>query len=195
MATVWNAADETTNITLSNTNHTATSTAGGNNGIRSIGVSHSTGKWYLEFTNILSPGGSGSYGFAVAGDALGGAGQCGVDPGGNLHGTGGTTAMGSAPDGKTLAFAIDLDHGKIWARYDAGAWVGDGTAGADPSSNTHGLVNAPTVPLLLHTWLQNNPGHVTLNAGDSAFVQSVPSGFTAWDSPVIFPTAQSRIIG
>lgn len=188
MTTAWNPADKDAAITLTSTNHVASSVSGGNNGVRSTGVTHSSGKWYMEYTDILSPGGSGAYGFAALADTLGAAGQLGVGVSGTFFGAGGSVAVGSAPDGKTVAFAVDLDNLKAWIRYDAGSWVGNGVGSPDPSTNTGGLdITGSTLPLYLHAWLQNNPGHVTVNAGDSAFVQAIPSGFLAWDAPIPNP--------
>lgn len=182
MTTTWNPADKSAAITLSVTNHRATSTAGGNSGVRGSPTSHASGKWYIEYSNILSPGGSGRYGFAALADALGGAGQAGVAPNGTLFVPLGSVAMGAVPDGKLLAFAVDLDNLKIWARYDAGSWVGSG-ASPDPATNTSGLSLASIVsPLYPYCWLQNNPGTCDINAGDLAFAQTKPVGFTAWDA-------------
>lgn len=186
MATLWNAADATSHWALSNTNHTASLSSVPtftNEGIRSTGLTHSTGKWYLEFTNILSGGGSGQYGFAAAADTLGTIGQCGVTPGGNVNGSGGSISLGTAPDSHTLSLAIDLVNSRLWGRLDGGNWNNSGTA--NPTTNSGGLdISGVATPLYVYTWEQSfGAGHVTLNAGDSAFLQSVPSGFTAWDAP------------
>jgi hypothetical protein len=186
MATVWNAADISAHLALSNTDHTASLSGPAtftNEGVRSIGLTHATGKWYLEFTNVTSGGGSGQYGFAVAADTLGSPGQCGVTPGGSVNGGAGSVNLGSAPDGHTLCLAIDLDHSRLWARYDGGNWNADGSA--DPSTNTNGLdITGVSTPLYVYLWEQNiGAGSATLNAGDSAFVQTVPANFTPWDAP------------
>lgn len=189
MSTVWNPSDATGSLSFSNTNHTVTSTGGGNLGVRSVGKTYSATKRYMEFSSILSPGGSGSYGFAASGDTLGGSGQFGISPGGTFLGI----PIG-APDGHVVCMAVDMDNKKAWCRLDAGIW--NNNAGYDPSSNTGGAdISGLTFPIYIYTWLQNNPGHVTLNAGDSAFAQSVPSGFTAWDLPIVFAYSQPRIIG
>lgn len=183
----WNPADKTTNIALSNANMTASLSTVSflNEGVRSTGPAKSTGKWYLEFTNILSgsAGSGGRYGFAAAGDTLGGAGQCGVHPDGNVSGPIGGASMGSAPDGHTLGLAIDLDHMKLWARYDAGSWNNVGTD--NPATNNGGLdITGVTLPLYVHLWEQAfHAGHATLNVGATAFVQAIPSGFSAWQEP------------
>lgn len=186
MATVWNPSDVTTNISLSNTNHTATSTGGGNNGVRAVGISHSTGKWYLEFSNILSGGSAGSYGCAAFTDSLGGFAQLGVTPIGQLDAPTGSVTAGT-PDGKTLGLAIDLDNELVWATYDGVTWTTVGGP-SSPSAGTGGLgLSGIVVPIVPHAYLQNNPGHCTLNCGDSAFVLAVPAGFLGWDAPPPLP--------
>lgn len=186
MATVWNPADATSHWTLSNTDHTASLNSVPsftNEGIRSIGLTRSTGKWYLEFTSILSGGSAGRYGFAASGDTLGDVGQCGVSPNGTIFGPAGSVSLGATPDGTTLSIAIDLTNLRIWCRLDAGNWNNSPTA--NPSTNTGGLdITGVTTPLYLHIWEQSfAAGHATVNAGDNAFVQTVPSGFTPWDQP------------
>lgn len=195
MSTVWNPSDKSSSVSLSNTNHTATATAGGNNGARAFGASHNSGKWYLEFSSILSGGGSGRYGCATTGDTLGTAGQLGVDPGGFLHGGGGTVNMGTAPDGHTLGLAIDLDDLLLWATLDGTTWTGDGNILANPATLTHGQsLSGIFLPILPWTWLQNNPAHCTLNCGDSAFAFSVPTNFLGWDVPVPFRQTQGTLM-
>lgn len=184
MATTWNGSDKSTHITLSTGNHVATSVAGsGNEGVRGT-TSKSSGKWYLEYPVISFGGfGGGILGFGDASYSLTGGldltHSFGVRHNGALP-TPGT--MGSAPDGKVVSIAVDLTSELIWVRYDAGNWNND--AGADPAAGTNGLSisgfhSGAVFPLV---WLQFNPCNATINAGDSAFVHSVPSGFTAWDS-------------
>lgn len=195
MSTVWNPSDITSNIALSSGNHVATSTGGGNNGARAFGVGHLTGKWYLEYSSILSGGGSGRYGLGALSDGLGGSGTLGVDPGGFLHGSGGTTNMGAVPDGHTLGLAVDFDDMLLWATLDGSTWTGDGNVAANPNTLAHGLsIAGITSSLLPMTWLQNNPGHCTLNCGDSAFTFSVPTNFLGWDVPVPFRQTQGTLM-
>ena len=184
MATVWNPADKTASISLSNTNHTAVTTVGGNEGVRATPTYHgASGKWYLEYTGItFGAGNSCRWGFADAGLSLGTAtGVMGVDTAGNVNG--GAGSMGSSPAGKTVCIAMDFDNKRMWARYDGGSWVGNGGS-ADPAANTNGLDISTgfTLPVIPYTRLQF-AGTGTLNCGDSAFVQAVPSGFLGWDAP------------
>lgn len=184
MATTWNPSDKSSHIALSNTNHTATSGASSGNENARATTSKSSGKWYLEFNNINFGGFGGGYiGFADASKSLTGgtdsAHSFGCATNGNLPTPG---AMGSAPDGHSVEFAIDLTAEKLWCRYDGGLWNND--AGADPAMGANGLdiSGNHSGAVFPWVWLQFNPCNATLNAGDSSFAHTPPSGFTAWDS-------------
>lgn len=195
MSTVWDPAHKSATVTLSNGNHTCLTTAGGNLGVHAVGLSHATGKWYLEFSGISSSGSSGFIGVAAATDALGTTGEGGVDPLGNLHGMSGNTTMpgGLTPIGRTVGLAIDLDNKRIWGTYDGVTWSTGGGGAGNPTANVGGLDLTGIGTVLPSTWLQNNPTGNTLNCGDSAFALAVPSGFTGWDVPVIIPKTQGAL--
>jgi hypothetical protein len=182
--TVWNTGDSTAHIATSDTDHTATSGSGsGNEGIRAT-VSHATGKWFIEFTNVSYLYG-GWLGFAAASDTLGGTGQFGIDSGGNSHFTSGSSSgdPGSNPTGHVVDFAIDLDNSLMWSRYDGGNWNGSGTA--DPATGAGGhSISGFTGPVFPYAWLQFNPDTVTIDGGDypsPTFIHPAPSGFTPWN--------------
>lgn len=192
MATVWNPADKTANMLLSNSNHTGTlnGITFTNEGVRATGVTHDfgSGKFYLEFSSILSGSGAGRYGVANFTDALasGGSGM-GVDPGAVLHGGSVTSSISAgSPDGHTLGIAMDFVNEFIWVTYDGTTWFG-GTTGAtpDPASTTNGLsISTAVGPFIPWLWEQSfAAGHATLNCGDNAFVHTVPAGFVGWDAP------------
>jgi hypothetical protein len=193
VSTVWNPSDKTTNISLSNTNHTGsvTTNTSTNEGVRAVGVSHgaSSGKWYLEFSTILSARGSGSYGCAAFGDTLGSSGQLGVDPGGTLHVSTNSIALSSSPDGHTLGIAIDLVNNLVWATLDGVNWSSNGATG-NPATGTGGVSSSGvTLPIIPYMWQQAfGPGHSTLNCGDNAFTFTLPAGFLPWDAPPPKPT-------
>lgn len=193
MATVWNPADKTSSIALSLGNHKAAATVFANTGVRASPIFHNSGKWYFEYSSINFDGfvfyiGVASAAYTLGADMVVGSGGLGVDTGGNLHANSGSgnAALGSSPVGKVLSFAFDFDAHLVWVRYDAGSWFGDGTGTpADPAAGTHGgvidsgLVGVSVTPA---AHFQGEADFVTLNCGDSAFVNSVPAGFTAWDS-------------
>jgi hypothetical protein len=196
MATVWDPADKTTNITLSSGNHIATTTGGaGNEGVRASPTYHgASGKWYLEYTGI-SFGHTSRWGFTSAMETLGDtAGVLGIDTAGWINaGAGGPCGD---PTGHTVCFAMDFDNKKMWVRYDGGAWVGNGGASPDPATDTNGVdITGFTSPVVPYFYGQFSGDTGTLNCGDSAFVQAIPSGFTAWDSiPPPPPVSYGQVI-
>jgi hypothetical protein len=193
MANSFDPSNVAAAFVLSNANHTATSNTGGNNsGYGTSDTFKSSGKLYFEYTNIQLQGSS-TIGFAPAGNPLTSNSLTvgGVSESGSVSG-GGSSNVG-APDGHTLCFAVDFTNSKYWVRIDGGSWAGSGSGAADPATNTNGVAlsaildfgPAPTPPFAPFVWFQNNPCHVTMNLGDSAFVQSLPSGFVAWDTTPI----------
>src|ERR1035437_9751622 len=186
MATVWSLTDKTGNILLTQGNHTGSTLAtnGNNEGVRATTSHGASGKYYLEYTGITpasSAGRSCNWGFADAGLALGSNGTVDVDTAGFI--TGGAGSMGGDSTGHTVCFAMDFDNKKMWARYDGGSWVGNGVGTPNPVTNTGGIdISSVTVPLFPYMKLQFGVDTGTLNCGDNAFLQTVPTGFAAWDA-------------
>lgn len=205
MPTTWSASDKDAGVTLSNTNHTATvTTLSTDQGVRGTS-SHASGKWYLEYSNIVLGGFHSKYGFATAGATLHpvnsaltfGMGEAGAydQGGGNL----------GSPVGHTLQMCIDISAGKYWLRYDgSGGWFGvAGSVGAstDPTNGINGAdytsIVAAGVGLLPFLDGFSNSGQLVsakINAGDSAFVSAPPSGFTAWDNIPPFTQSYGSVI-
>lgn len=200
MATVWNSADKSANITLSNTDHTATSDAGaGNEGVQSTGSGHSTGKWYIEFFDITTGGNTFGIGFHDTSLTLGNDPQFRVTQDGTTFvPSGGSFAQpGTSPVGVNVSFAIDLDALRGYIRYDGGSWYGPAGAGADPVAGTGGFdLTSAGLPWLPTLRVQFDPRGATMNAGDSGFTYGIPSGFAAWDATGIPPTvARAMMVG
>lgn len=194
MATVFNLADKTTNIMLSNSNRTATGGASaGSEGVRSIGVTHAVvGKWYMEFTNcVISGSGFLDVGVAFSGDTLSSRCQCGVacgSPANVYRNGGGTVVLDTTSNGNTVCIAVDFDNAQIWARINGGIW--NNSASANPSTNVGGLSISgitPGTPLMLFASLQNAGATATMNAGSASFNFAVPANFNGWDQPVPTP--------
>jgi hypothetical protein len=181
--TVWNSGDSTAHIALSDTDHTATSGSGsGNEGIRGNVSRGTSGKWYIEFTGIVTPYG-GEIGFAAASDTLGGNGQFGINTSGYIFSGGTDYGPLTAISGHVLDFAVDFDNNELWVREDGGNWNGSGTA--DPATNTGGIsIAGYTGPVFPYAWLQFNPCSVTVDGGDypsPTFLYPAPAGFSAWN--------------
>lgn len=205
MATVWNPADET-GVTLSDSNHIATNTAGGNFGVRGAPTSHGTsdpGKFYLEFSTIAFPSGAGgsSLGFTNPSAALGAGSDIGVTHAGDVYGTVAHTQGNiGVPPWSIIGFAVDTINFMLWATLDGVTWFGrTGLGTPNPATATAGAdLTGYTSPLLPHIWFSNvfgGTGTCTINAGDRPFSFAIPSGFAAWDAPPPpFTFGQSRVI-
>jgi hypothetical protein len=99
--------------------------------------------------------------------------------GSTIFATGSISKTGTAASmnaGTTAMLALDLDAGKGWIYY-AGAWQNSGNpaAGSNPTWTW-----TPNTSLTPAASVYSAPDSVTLNAGSSAFVNSVPSGFSGW---------------
>lgn len=197
MSTTWNPADKASGITLSSTNHVATSTSG-NNSVRGT-TSHASGKWYLEFPTITITSGGGLVGVGDAMASLtGGAtnNAIGVAPGGGIQffASSHVNPFAGAPSltGHRLGLAIDFDNGLAWFRLDGGDWNGSPTA--DPASGAGGFSGAGFPDTLFpFTWIQNS-GSTTINCGDSPFVDPVPASFAGWDVPPVVTNTYATVM-
>jgi hypothetical protein len=190
VAATWNPADLTTPVVLSNGNLTVTTGGSATNGgVRST-TSTTTGKVYFEYTCTNLTGANTGAGIATSTANLatmGGtvAGACLVYSGGAIYFNGVDQGknVGAIGAGAVLSFAIDVPNSLLWARLGAGNWNGSGTA--NPATGVGGISisslfpsNAARAALAVNGASIN----VTANFGASSFAQSVPSGFTAWNS-------------
>jgi SPRY domain len=183
-----------TAVTLSNGNLTATNTGttGTDQGARvATSAGKATGKYYMEckLTTVV-PGGGGNRGFgigtttstytamgngAVVGD------NCYCSSGG-IFANGVNTAISitGIVQGDTIGCAVDLDNRKIWFRKNTGVW--NGNVANDPVTNVGGIaIPAGTmVPFVTFGGVVGTAGNAhTVNFGGSAFVGTVPAGYTA----------------
>lgn len=181
-STTFNSADEATGIVLSNGKLTATLSSGGNAGVRGT-TSHSTGKWYLEYSAINNQGsGFGLLGFANALYVLNSnnidSTSIAVRQFGGINPSG---SMGSAPDSHVLGCAIDLTAKLVWFRYDNGEWNASGTA--NPATGVGGIDISgdagPWFPLAAFQNVGASPT-ATLNCGQNAFANAAPATFAEW---------------
>lgn len=186
--TTWDGAHES-NITLSNGNLTATTTATSTiAGVRAT-TSKSTGKWYFEVTTNI-PGGVGSnYSVGVGSSAWTVTNQPGifdsVSAGYRATGTLLANSTGTALSasgyflGQVIGVAVDVPNHLIY-------WSLNGTFqnSAVPSSGAGGVDYITTNPVfpILYIPSQGSATAGTLNTGATAFTTAPPSGFTAWDT-------------
>jgi len=189
--TTWNPSDKATSVTLVNGNLTFVSGWLAYNGVRAV-ASALSGKKYWELTprKITSVPSAIFEGLANASLSTNGPTFLGGDSNG----------IGWAGDGKVwinnavvatiqgwqqtdvLSFAVDLGSKRIWFRTNAGNW--NNNPANDPATNTGGIDISTLVGGPYYAFGQGgNSGledSLHANFGGSAYVHSVPSGFSHW---------------
>lgn len=182
--TTWSTTDKTALITLSGGNLIATS-GGSSQGVRGIDGKNA-GKYYVEYTGSTWATGNTVAGFGNRNASLSSAGTGTVyyNRSGQLSVNGSLilTGLTALTAGAVVCAALDIDNKLIWFRVGAaGNW--NGNASYNPATGVGGVSIAvllpPTSLLPLYPYTSNWSDTITANFGDSAFVGSVPSGFTA----------------
>jgi len=181
--TTWNPSDRGT-IALSNGNLTAQPTGQGS--VRTI-QSYTAGKFYFEIA-FTSAGSSAAVGVANATadmtTSISSGASVAICNNGGAIAVNGTaqTGVGAFSAGGACCVAFDMGAKLVWFRNGAaGNWNGSGTA--NPATgvggySVSGLTGGATA-LFAYTGGTSAVASVTtLNAGDTAFVGAVPSGFT-----------------
>jgi hypothetical protein len=203
--TTWDAATVSA-VTLSGGNLVATNTGttSTNQGAHvAFANGKTTGKSYFEctittFTNGAGVGvgvGNTSSTYAnLSGSYTGGdmclvVGHTGTGVITNLSGNSGAS-LGALVSGNVVGIAVDVTNSRIWFRKGAtGPWNGAGVNG-DPTNPTggggQGLPTGTIVPFVTFgsglAGAAGVAGNVfTANFGASAFVGTIPTGYTAWD--------------
>lgn len=198
----WNSADKNAAIVLSNTDHTATQ-SGASGAWRAVRgtVGYTTGKRYFEITVDTTPSGNGwlmgimnsagSLATFVGGDSKGFGYQV---EGTCWYNAGAVTGahMRAPSQNAVIGVSVDLTNKLIWASdlsLEPTVW-NFGTAGTqNPNTGQGGhALNATIVDgtAVYPAFSGLNAGGThndaaTINCGDSAFVGTVPTGFTAWN--------------
>jgi len=199
----FNPSDKTPQITLSNSNLTAT--LGGSpssDGVRST-TGRSLGKWYVQMTIGATAITSGGYGAALAATPIGvlwnnlGILVAAANGDIKLNGTASGKNIGTPVAGDVIDMALDLDNAQAWFRRNNGNWNGD--VSANPATNTGGVAIGTlfsSAPAYFYMATLSGPASssVTVNAGGSAFTNSVPSGFGSWDDGAAYNGNQPRLI-
>jgi hypothetical protein len=188
--TTWNPLDAHSRFTLSGGNLVATAAAiSEDNGV-AIVDGQSSGKYYIEITptgtfggntcigvNTLSPSWSSAISNDLSGSYL-------YFSSGTIYynGTSSGFTVAAVASGNVICIALDLTNNKVWFRKNAGSWNGNATH--DPATNTGGISIATLVATGRRWFVIAGAGLTatpvfTLNAGDTTFAQTVPSGFTS----------------
>lgn len=181
---IWNSADKSAAITLSNLDRTAQVSDSSYRGVRSIASKTMGGseKLYAEFTiDTLASAGDLWIGFALSTYTLGDdpdgssavVAMCSdgsIQRGGNIAGGSGGTAAYTAGD--VLQVAIDTNNRGLWYGVN-NTFIGDPAAGSNDSATFQAGV---TVYLLMSTDNAAGDVQVTINAPT---IYTPPTGFSA----------------
>lgn len=196
-AQYWDPLNNSSEITLSNANATATRSSTNNSNWRCVrGVTvRSSGKWYAELLNVANGTVNGSMIFGVCKAAA----SLSAQPGGDANSWGNQannpsvffylagTAQNRSSDQTSIGaggyakLAIDFDAGKGWFGTSASSSNGWGGTGVDPATGlgNHFSFTAGT-PLYLFLGMYANPQQCTLRTAAADFAGTPPSGFGAW---------------
>jgi hypothetical protein len=193
--TTFDPANHGADLTLSGGNLTATGPTGSGPGYeqaRSI-TSHSSGKFYAEYTIVAVGSGSANLEIGVGNNAaVADTGGLGFDA--NLSsgcfGSASSCFTNSAGVGtgqpaftttNVVSIAVDLTNNAYWYQVNGGGYFG--TASGSPTANTNGIpISAITGPFFLYVSLNTAATSVsmTANFGATAFSFAAPSGFGNW---------------
>jgi hypothetical protein len=172
-------------ITLSGGNLTATG-SGGNSLTRTL-ASHSSGKYYAEFT----VGAATNIGVGVVAaafgvnDYIGDGSSVGTGYGsaylGSVSGT--TTCDSIQTVGHTYGVAVDVGNRTMWVKDLTAGGNWNANVSANPATNTNGAILGGTVAtgaIFLAFTPGFNGDNATFNFGATAYVGTPPSGFGNW---------------
>ena len=182
-ADAWNYQDKSSNITLSASDKTATTTSASSGGVRSSTAitNEAAGKWYAEFVVGSTP--MPRLGIQPTSNSL-----TATNPGFNTI-TGNiivnnvsvvTSAFTTPVSGDVVCVAWDSGAELVWFRLNGGIW--NKNAAADPATGTTG-VNVSSAAAGTHNlWAFANVSgaSATIRTELAEFTQAVPSGFTSW---------------
>lgn len=184
-ATTFNPADKTPGCILSQGDLRAENGSGQPfDGVRCTDARNS-GKWYFEATNISGAPGDDMYvGICAGGVALDNflgvfANSWGYQTDGAVYySTGAFNTLSIwRTAGDVVAWAVDLDNRKVWAKKIGGNWNGSGAA--NPATNTAGEDITADIAFFVAATMGPSLS-LQVNFGATAFSGSVPSGFQAW---------------
>lgn len=187
----------TTSNTFTNGGLTVQSTAAsglGNTALAQATEGKKSGKWYVEFTAVVSSGSHDQVGIVDSrsvegGNFLGGAGAFSSEQGwgyvgdqGRIYNLGSSTTVATWGSGDVIGIAIDLDNKSLWFRVNTGAWIGTGGT-PDPATNADGFDITTALANNLRVYpaigLAGATAIYTANFGATSLTGTVPTGFTA----------------
>lgn len=191
--TTWNVLDKHTRCTLSGSNLIATFVTDSTNhgGVRSTDGKTASGLYYVEITIAGNVSGNTCVGVCTQSPPWATANNSDLRgayaySGSSIFYNGSSSGftLSGFTSGDVICIALDLGNSKVWFRKNGGNW--DGNATHNPATNTGGISLSTLVATGRYWYIYGgaaagaSPAPVyTLNSGDTAFAQSVPSGFTS----------------
>lgn len=179
----WNPLDKSANITLSNSDMTATASNTAWKSVRAT-LGKSTGKWYFEVRidvaaanyNIIGVGQLGASTATYCGGNTVSWGYNGYN-GNKFYNTASTAYGNTFTAGDIVGVAVDISAGKIWWAKN-NSWQASGDPAAGTGEAYSGL--SGTLYPMFSPYTNTNAGTARFVTGDMSY--SPPSGFTAWQT-------------
>lgn len=196
MATTWDPAFKASTLTLSGSNLTATGSGSSVLQVVRSTTSQSIGKVYWEVTvgamtaNVMV--GFGNPSVTTSTNLSSTVNSVCLVPGNNqktlLNGVTLNIGSTSSVSGAVVSIALDVPNKLVWisdAVMRAASTPWNNSATANPNTNTGGqaLTALAAGPYYAMFLAYETGGAATANFGATAFNQTVPTGFTAWDPP------------
>ena len=195
--TTWDPVNKGAGIVLTGSNLICSDSSAGNFENVQTSTQKSSGKLYLEVTNVLTQsqaGGVPGIGFVIPSFNLNtfltsGGGGYDVLTYGQARDDSNASVSVSYPvwntAGDILQVAVDLGARKWWVKKVGGASWNDGVGSPDPATGVNGLPmganpGAAGVPVVLAGMPYSNAIKFAINCGQSAFAGAVPSGYGQW---------------
>jgi len=181
----WNPSDKHANVSLSGGNLIASGTTSGYFSARGTAAIVSGNKYYGEFVMNSVGGSDMAIGLANSSANLadyisaGGGNSIGYFLGyGLMLSDTPVSGYGSGwADNDRVGFAINGTTQRLYIRVNGGSWLNSG----DPVAGTGGAdISALGATIYVALTFSLNTESITANFGNSAFVDSVPSGYTAF---------------
>lgn len=194
LPTTWNPADKSPDLTLSNSNLTATLTVGAptDENVRSI-ASLTSGKIYWEIicTNTVLSGsfftGVSSAAFVLSGLLGATASSCAYASNGFYTGRddanqplpGNLTVLPAYTTADVVCIAFDVNNKKIWFRKNGGNWNNDVIANQNPANNIGGFdMSGIADPYFADLDVERNTEAGTAVFSSTAWSFTAPAGFS-----------------
>ncbi len=197
MSTTWNPSDKAASITLSGSDLVATASGSGNSQLVRATTSKNAHKWYFELTvtTQAGSGGSGQIGFALGATSVnsnlalvGDDATCTSGAFAAISGSALVNNLGvTFTDADVCDVAVDFDAGQIWFGKN-GTW----TASGNPATGANPNITFTPNQTLFPAWGGFDASNVgTANFGATAFANTKPTGFSAWNNYILDAAAGS----